>query len=165
MLPFIGSITSNCCSILTQREKFQEDLEGGGILTIVGLTMPNKRQMSKAPNDNDHLRSFVVDDCDDDDDDGINNIDSNITQSTDDNIQKILTRSTESLYPFGTGNQQSTTMRRLSHNLNNERRRSLLWIRPTTEEIIARASHRITEESKLYHREQFNSTRGLSVSN
>ncbi|EJW75844.1 hypothetical protein WUBG_13247, partial [Wuchereria bancrofti] len=83
MLPFIGSITSNCCSKLTQHEIFREDLEGG-ILTIVGLTMPNKRQMSK-----DHLRPLVV--VNDDDDDGINNIDSNITESTDDiiHIQKI----------------------------------------------------------------------------
>ncbi|VDM14088.1 unnamed protein product [Wuchereria bancrofti] len=119
--------------------------------------MPNKRQMSK-----DHLRPLVV--VNDDDDDGINNIDSNITESTDDiiHIQKNLIRSTESLYPFGTGNLQPISMRRLSHNLNNERRRSLLWVRPTTEQIIARANRRTSEDPKLLHPAQFNSARGLS---
>ncbi|VBB34961.1 unnamed protein product, partial [Acanthocheilonema viteae] len=156
MLPFIGSITSNCCSILTQQEISREDLDGG-TLTIIGLTMANKNntnmQMSKESYCSDHLRSFI--------DDGGDNIDNNMIESANDilHFQRTLTRSAESLHSFGIKHLQSSTLRRHSHNLNNERHRTLVWVRPTREELMARASRRVSDEPKLLHHTQYDPVR------
>ncbi|VDM93938.1 unnamed protein product, partial [Onchocerca ochengi] len=152
MLPFIGSITSNCCSILsTVREKTsQEDLEGG-ILTIVGLRIANRNNpiRRKESQTSEDLRSLDVFDTD--------NLDSKMIQSTDDNppFRKMnLARSAESVYPFFSEHLQSSSssisMRRpLSHHIDRKRSRSLMWVRSTTEEIMARVSSRASDHPKF----------------
>lgn len=162
MLPFIGSIKSNCCSILIRKETSREDLEGG-ILTIVGLTMANRnnanKQLSKEPGDKDPMRLLI--------DNGTDNVDSNVIRSDEDilHFRRTLAQSAESLYPFGIEHLQSSSTRRLSHNFNSERRRSLLWARPTTEELMARASRRTSEEPKSQHSAKFDPIRGLTLIN
>uniref|UniRef100_A0A0R3S143 Uncharacterized protein n=1 Tax=Elaeophora elaphi TaxID=1147741 RepID=A0A0R3S143_9BILA len=156
MLPFVGSITSNCCSILLRQETSREDLDGG-ILTVVGLRMANRNnsKMSKELGDNRLV------------DDGVEKVDSNtMTGSADDilHFQRSLARSAESLYPCSMRYLQSSSMRRLSHNLNNERRRSLLWARPTTEEIMARVSRRASDDPKSLHTTQFDPVRDQKIS-
>ncbi|EFO24611.1 hypothetical protein LOAG_03878, partial [Loa loa] len=144
------------------QETYQEDLEGG-ILTIVGLTMANRnnttKQISEQPSNNHHLRLLV--------NNGTDNADNNMPSSADNILyfQKTLARSVESLYPVGTSHLQSSSMRRLSHNFNHERRRSLLRTRPTTAKIMAKASRCTSGSPKPLHPAQFDPVRGLNLIN
>lgn len=163
MLPFIGSIRNNCCSVLTRQETLQEDLDGG-ILTIVGVRMSNRSnrtmETSKEPCDNDHLPSLI--------DDRTGRIDSSTIESTSNTLyyQRMLARSMESLYPFGIKHSHLSSMRRYSHIPNDdERRRSLTWARPTMEERMARATRRISENTKSLSPPQFDPPRGVTLIN
>ncbi|KAM3727914.1 2-oxoglutarate dehydrogenase E1 component [Dirofilaria immitis] len=150
MLRSIGSITNNCCSILKSvRKKISSDDLEDGVLTVVGLRMANRNNTTKQKeaHNSDHSHSLDVTDTD--------NADNDIIESPD-NISHFqtahLTRSMESLYQFAVRHLQTsssaTTVRRFSHNTDRERRRSLMWIRPTTEEIMARVNSRTPEERK-----------------
>ncbi|CAG9537264.1 unnamed protein product [Cercopithifilaria johnstoni] len=163
MLPFIGSITSNCCSILTQQQtREQEDLDGG-ILTIIGLRIANRNNTIKRTTekscDNDYFPPLTDNDND--------NIDNNMMESSGDivHFQRTLTRSAESLYPSGINHLQSSSMRRYSHNLNSERRRLSLWTRPTLEEMMTRVNRRVSDGPRSLHSAQYDPVRGLTPIN
>ncbi|VDK78502.1 unnamed protein product [Litomosoides sigmodontis] len=155
MLPFIGSIKSNCCATLTRQATLQEDLDGG-ILTVIGVRMSSRRNREES-RDNDHVPSLI--------DDGTARIGSSTIGSTTDILysRRVLARSAESLYPFDVKRSQlSPSIRRYSHNLNDdERRRSLTWARLTAEERIARTNRRISDNAKSLHPTQSDPLRGL----
>lgn len=163
MLPFIGSIRSNCCFILHRRDTPREDLDGG-ILTTVGARMDNSNNTimeirSKELSDNEQLSSLINDETD--------NFDNDVVQSADDilHFHRTLARSAESLYPYNIKRLQPSTIRRHSHNLCSERRRSSLWTRTTTEELMARASRRASDDPKSSQHKRFEPVKGRTLVN